>query len=109
MLTWAARRGAQTSDEMLLALLQAGYDPDAANLGCCCCIGKATPRDVVTARGVQSHVDLFAHVAPGVVDEPQAAAAEAVPRMQAVVAVAVPRVQGGEGVDVQEDALAQVI
>ena len=108
MLTWAARRGAQTSDEMLLALLQAGYDPDAANIGCCC-LGRATPRDVVTATGVQSHVDLFAHVAPGVVDEPQAAVAGAVPRMQAVVAVAVPRVQGGEGVDVQEDALVQVI
>ena len=71
LLHWAVRRGSDTSDEMLLALLQAGYDPDTTNLGCCCCCAKDTPRSIVNSGGVRTHVDLLAQVvAPSMHDAP---------------------------------------
>ena len=60
LLHWAVRRGAATSDETLLALLEAGYDPDAHNLGCpCCCCFSTTARSM--AEG--THAALLEHLA----------------------------------------------
>ena len=60
LLHWAVRRGAATSDETLLALLEAGYDPDAHNLGCPCCCFSTTARSM--AEG--THAALLDQVSP---------------------------------------------
>ena len=63
------------SDEMLLALLEAGYDADAPNLGCpclCCCPScqATTPRQMINGwcYSQESHIALLSHVAPKAVE-----------------------------------------
>ena len=64
LLHWAVRRGDATSDDLLLALLEAGYDADALNLSCpCFCMSATTPREI--AKG-HRHEALLEFAAPGI-------------------------------------------
>ena len=62
LLHWAVRRGDATSDDVLLALLEAGYDADALNLSCpCFCMSATTPREIAEGSGHPTHATLLQH------------------------------------------------